>query len=212
MHSRFAANPSSRPGSGNAKPHIVFGVGYKIPPNNVLYDSDGNRIVHLEPDLYEAYVKAGRSLSNPELRRRFYNQPAVMCTEEEYDAFNVTGKQMALHHNEDRIVGQILQSSVHGNEVLLTASVTDPEIARKIEALGERAARAFSIGMIVKLDGSRVVSKEFREFSIVDEPFYPGCYTRVVAGKDDEKIEGEELVGVYLGAGLEDCAAQEGIF
>jgi hypothetical protein len=215
MNSRFASNSSAafpHSSGGPTKPHLLHGVGYIIPPNDKLYDSEGNRIVDLSQKTHDAYIAAGRSLADPGLRFDFYNEPAVLCTEGEFNAFHVTGKKMALHHDENRIVGQILQASVENNEVLLTASITDPEVAKKIENMGDRAARAFSIGMLVKLDGRRVIGKEFREFSIVDEPYYPGCYTRVVAGKEGETLE-EGVVGVYLSAGHGDAfPAAEGIF
>ena len=158
----------------------------------------------LSQETYDAYIAAGRCLSDPALRRAFYNEPAILCSEDEIRSFKLRGMKAAYRHDESRIIGKILSASIELPQVLLTVEVTDKEISQSIQAEGIDAARAFSIGMIARLDGREVISKECREFSVVPKPFYDGCemevVARVVAGSETEK-EGEEIFQVYLTAG-----------
>ena len=132
-------------------------------------------------------------------RETFYRDPAIQLTTSDLDALDgAEGAPMCVEHNKKDVVGSIHHTYIDAD---------DPEKGWKIMAripLNDRGKRVvadikagklngFSVGYGNVLDRdartgiNKLDFKEFREISLVNEPFFDGCNlsVSVTASKND---------------------------
>lgn len=138
-----------------------------------------------------------RVTSHPADRDSFYHDPAIMLSDADLDRFNGTeGKPLCVEHNMRDRVGDVLHSWLGNGRSLKIIGRVSLETPRGRQVAAEIQAKKFkglSVGYgtdlvtnnatgVTELDG-----KNFREISLVHEPFFDGCYLsdfKVTASKN----------------------------
>lgn len=127
-----------------------------------------------------------RVTSHPGDRDAFYNDPAIVLSDADLDRFRGTeGKPLCVEHNMKDQVGEVMHSWLGDGRSLKIIGRVSLESARGRQVAADIQAgkfRGLSVGYGTELISNKATgvteldSKNFREISLVYEPFFDGCY------------------------------------
>lgn len=132
-------------------------------------------------------------------REAFYRDPAIKLTTSDLDALDgAEGAPMCVEHNRGDVVGSVHHTFIDGDDPQkgwkIMARIPLNERGRKVVAdIKAGKLNGFSVGYGNSIDSSpsginKLDFKEFREISLVNEPFFDGCNlsVSVTASKTDK--------------------------
>lgn len=123
--------------------------------------------------LYSLYKNPG------DLQRILYTDPAIMLTHEDFTSMRFSGCPIRDTHQPEN-VGSVDKAWMEGNNVMIEASVYNPETAYKIR---NGTYTGLSIGYQVKAHNRRVLGKELVEISVCENPVFEECRINVAASR-----------------------------
>lgn len=123
------------------------------------------------------------------VRAEMYKDNAVRITDEEARNMNFEGG--AINDSHGRKVGAVTDHWVKNSQLSISARVDDPETIEKIKS---GKYRSFSVGYTINRDTNtdEVISKEFKEISVCENPIFEGCTFEVMCSKDSIDTVGGE--------------------
>lgn len=156
-----------------------------------------------------------RVTSHPHNRQAFYNDPAIVLSDADLDRFSGTeGKPLCVEHNIKDQVGEVLHSWLHPSsngasgaggmnrralKIIGRVSLEHPRGRQVAAEIRAGKFRGLSVGYGTDLVSNNATgateldSKNFREISLVHEPFFDGCYLsefKVTATKNPDHNSG----------------------
>jgi len=115
-------------------------------------------------------------------RDQFYHDPAVTLSDADMDAFDGTeGSPLCVEHETKDVVGVVRHSWIGDGQdralKIIGRISLDTERGRTIAAQVRAGVfKGLSVGYATEIaDGNKMCGKEFREISLVAEPFFPNC-------------------------------------
>lgn len=132
-------------------------------------------------------VKAGKNdtktvTAHIQDREAFYYDPAVQLSEADLDDIEgANGAPLCVEHNTRDVVGHVHHSWLNGQCLQIIGRIPMNERGKQVvKQIQAGKYRGFSVGYGTELqpDGQgnyELQGKQFREISLVEEPFFEGC-------------------------------------
>lgn len=126
----------------------------------------------------------------PKDRDGFYRHEAIRLSEKDLDEFNgAEGKPICFEHDPNHVVGTVRHSWLEADpktgkrRLEIIAKVPLDDNGKKIKQAYEAGEiKGFSVGYTTQVGaGNHVKGKQFREISLVKDPFFPNCQLKSVS-------------------------------